>query len=79
MFEIRMPAVTPEMEEGALSRWLVKVGDRVSAGDPVAEIETDKATIEIEAEQSGVVLELLVAGGTEGISVDAPIARLEED
>jgi pyruvate dehydrogenase E1 component beta subunit len=79
MIEILMPAVTPEMEDGTLNRWLVKAGDHVNEGDAIAEVETDKATIEIEAQHSGIMLELLVIEGTEGIQVDAPIARLEED
>ena len=59
--ELKMPALSPTMEEGTLAKWLVKVGDSVSSGDLLAEIETDKATMEFEAIDEGVILELLVA------------------
>jgi pyruvate dehydrogenase E1 component beta subunit len=75
--EILMPALSPTMEEGTLAKWNVKVGDKVSAGDVIAEIETDKATMEVEAVDEGVVLELLVPAGTEAVKVNTPIARLE--
>jgi pyruvate dehydrogenase E1 component beta subunit len=69
-----MPALSPTMEEGKLSKWLVKVGDTVKPGDVLAEIETDKATMEVESVDSGEVKELLVAEGTEGVKVNTPIA-----
>ena len=72
--EILMPALSPTMEEGKLSKWLVKVGDTVKPGDVLAEIETDKATMEVESVDSGEVKELLVAEGTEGVKVNTPIA-----
>ena len=77
MTDILMPALSPTMEEGTLAKWHVKVGDKVSAGDVIAEIETDKATMEVEAVDEGVVAELLVEAGAEGVKVNAPIARLE--
>ena len=76
MTDILMPALSPTMEEGTLSKWHVKVGDTVSAGDVIAEIETDKATMEVEAVDEGEVLEILVAEGAEGVKVNTPIARL---
>ena len=77
--EIKMPALSPTMTEGRLSRWLVKQGDEIRSGDLLAEIETDKATMEVEAVDEGVVLDLLVAEGTDNIAVGAVIARLESD
>ena len=77
--EILMPALSPTMEEGTLSKWLVGEGDTVSSGDVLAEIETDKATMEVEAVEEGVIARILVAGGTEGVKVNAPIALLLED
>ena len=77
--EILMPALSPTMEEGTLAKWLVKEGDTVSSGDLLAEIETDKATMEFEAVDEGVVGKLLVAEGTEGVKVNAPIAVLLEE
>ena len=77
MTDILMPALSPTMEEGVLSKWHVKVGDVVSAGDVIAEIETDKATMEVEAVDEGEVLEILVDEGTEGVKVNTPIARLK--
>src|SRR5476649_393635 len=77
--EVLMPALSPTMEEGVLTKWLVKVGDTVSAGDVIAEIETDKATMEVEAVDEGVVEALLVPEGTEGVKVNAPIARLKDE
>ena len=74
--DILMPALSPTMEEGTLAKWLVAVGDTVKAGDVIAEIETDKATMEVEAVDEGVVSELLVAAGSEGVKVNAVIARL---
>ncbi|MCA3736342.1 MAG: 2-oxo acid dehydrogenase subunit E2 [Phenylobacterium sp.] len=76
MTDIFMPALSPTMEEGILAKWLVKVGDSVRSGDLIAEIETDKATMEVEAVDEGVVEALLVAEGTEGVKVNTPIARL---
>jgi pyruvate dehydrogenase E2 component (dihydrolipoamide acetyltransferase) len=76
---ITMPALSPTMEEGTLAKWLVKEGDEVSSGDLIAEIETDKATMEVEAVDEGVVAKLLVAEGTEGVAVNAVIAVLVED
>ncbi len=77
MTDILMPALSPTMEEGILAKWHVKVGDTVSAGDVIAEIETDKATMEVEAVDEGKVTEILVAAGTEGVKVNTPIARLD--
>ena len=76
---ITMPALSPTREEGNLAKWLVKEGDTVSAGDVIAEIETDKATMEVEAVDEGVVAKILVAEGTEGVKVNAVIAVLAED
>jgi pyruvate dehydrogenase E2 component (dihydrolipoamide acetyltransferase) len=70
--EILMPALSPTMEEGTLAKWLVKEGDTVSAGDLLAEIETDKATMEFEAVDEGVIGKILVAEGTEGVKVNTP-------
>ncbi|MFQ6548845.1 pyruvate dehydrogenase complex dihydrolipoamide acetyltransferase [Aestuariibius sp. 2305UL40-4] len=77
--EILMPALSPTMEEGTLAKWLVKEGDTVSSGDLLAEIETDKATMEFEAVDEGVVGKILVNEGTEGVKVNAPIAVLLDD
>ena len=77
--DITMPALSPTMEEGTLAKWLVKEGDSVSAGDVIAEIETDKATMEVEAVDEGVVAKILVDEGTEGVKVNAVIAVLAED
>ena len=77
--EILMPALSPTMEEGTLSKWLVKEGDTVNSGDLLAEIETDKATMEVEAVEEGVVAKILVPSGSEGVKVNAPIAILLED
>jgi pyruvate dehydrogenase E2 component (dihydrolipoamide acetyltransferase) len=74
--EILMPALSPTMEEGTLAKWHVKAGDTVKAGDVIAEIETDKATMEVEAVDEGVVEALLVDAGTENVKVNAVIARL---
>jgi pyruvate dehydrogenase E2 component (dihydrolipoamide acetyltransferase) len=76
---ITMPAMSPTMEEGTLANWLVKEGDKVQAGDMLAEIETDKATMELEAIDEGIVGKLLVAAGTEGVLVNSPICLLLED
>ena len=77
--EILMPALSPTMEEGTLAKWLVKEGDTVSSGDLIAEIETDKATMEFEAVDEGTVGKILVAEGTEAVKVNTPIALLLED
>ncbi|WP_299549287.1 pyruvate dehydrogenase complex dihydrolipoamide acetyltransferase [uncultured Tateyamaria sp.] len=77
--EILMPALSPTMEEGTLAKWLVKEGDTVSSGDLLAEIETDKATMEFEAVDEGIVGKILVAEGSEGVKVNTPIAVLLED
>ena len=76
MTDILMPALSPTMEEGTLAKWYVKAGDAVRSGDVIAEIETDKATMEVEAVDEGVIEALLVAEGTEGVKVNTPIARL---
>ena len=77
--EILMPALSPTMEEGTLAKWLVKEGDTVSAGDILAEIETDKATMEFEAVDEGTIEKILVSEGSEGIKVNSPIAILIDD
>ncbi len=77
--DVLMPALSPTMEEGTLAKWHVKKGDAVKSGDVIAEIETDKATMEVEAVDEGVVEEILVPEGTEGVKVNAPIARLSGD
>ena len=74
--DITMPALSPTMETGTLSKWLVKIGDTVKSGDVLAEIETDKATMEVESIDEGVVLELLIADGTDGVPVGQVIMRL---
>lgn len=79
MTDILMPALSPTMEEGVLAKWHVKVGDVVSAGDVIAEIETDKATMEVEAVDEGEVTDILVPEGTEGVKVNTPIARLKDE
>jgi pyruvate dehydrogenase E2 component (dihydrolipoamide acetyltransferase) len=76
---ITMPALSPTMEEGNLSKWLVKEGDKVKSGDVLAEIETDKATMEVEAIDEGTVAKLVVPAGTEGVKVNALIAILAEE
>ena len=75
--ELKMPALSPTMEEGTLARWLVKEGDKVSSGDLLAEIETDKATMEFEAVDEGIVTKILVAEGTDGVKVGAVIAMIQ--
>ncbi|NML94047.1 pyruvate dehydrogenase complex E1 component subunit beta [Novosphingobium olei] len=74
--ELKMPALSPTMEEGTLAKWLVKPGDEVKSGDILAEIETDKATMEFEAVDEGTVTELVVAEGTEGVKVGTVIAKI---
>ncbi len=76
MTDILMPALSPTMEEGTLTKWHIKAGDSVSAGQVIAEIETDKATMEVEAVDEGEVLEILVPEGSENVKVNTPIARL---
>ena len=76
--EILMPALSPTMEEGTLAKWLVKVGDKISSGDLIAEIETDKATMEIEAVEEGFISKLIVEEGTQGIKINTPIAEFSE-
>ncbi|HEX8417715.1 MAG TPA: biotin/lipoyl-containing protein, partial [Methylobacterium sp.] len=75
---ILMPALSPTMTEGTLARWLKKEGDQVKAGDIIAEIETDKATMEVEAVDEGVLGKILVGDGTQGVKVNDPIAVLVE-
>ncbi len=77
--EILMPALSPTMEEGTLAKWLVKEGDTVTSGDVIAEIETDKATMEFEAVDEGIIGKLLIAEGTEAVKVHTPIAVLVEE
>ena len=77
--ELKMPALSPTMEEGTLAKWLVKEGDTVSSGDILAEIETDKATMEFEAVDEGKIAKILVAEGTDGVKVGQPIALLASD
>ena len=74
--EIKMPALSPTMEEGTLAKWLVKPGDTVASGDLLAEIETDKATMEFEAVDEGTITDILVPEGAEGVKVGAVIALL---
>ena len=73
---ILMPALSPTMEEGTLSKWLIKIGDKVNPGDLLAEIETDKATMEVECIEEGFVSDLLFKEGTESIKINTPIATL---
>ncbi len=77
--QILMPALSPTMEEGTLAKWLVKEGDTVKAGKVIAEIETDKATMEVEAVDEGIIGRILVEAGTEGVKVNAPIAILLQE
>ena len=74
--QILMPALSPTMTEGTLAKWLVKEGDEISSGDIIAEIETDKATMELEAVDEGTIGRILVNEGTEGVEVNAPIGVL---
>ena len=76
---IKMPALSPTMEEGTLAKWLVKVGDKVSSGDIMAEIETDKATMEFEAVDEGIITSIEIAEGSEGVKVGTVIAQLAEE
>ena len=77
--EIKMPALSPTMEEGTLAKWLVKEGDEVKSGDILAEIETDKATMEFEAVDEGVVGKILIAEGTDNVKVGTVIAVMGGD
>ena len=77
--EIKMPALSPTMEEGTLAKWLVADGDEVRSGDVIAEIETDKATMEVEAIEDGKIGQILVPAGTQHVKVNAVIAMLLED
>ena len=77
--EILMPALSPTMEEGTLSKWVKNEGDTVKSGDVIAEIETDKATMEVEAVDEGVLGKILIAAGTEGVKVNTAIAVLLQD
>ena len=76
---ILMPALSPTMEEGTLSKWLVKIGEKISPGDLIAEIETDKATMEIESVDEGFLSKILFKEGSEGIKVNTPIAEIQEE
>src|SRR5471030_2501597 len=76
---ILMPALSPTMTEGTLARWLKKEGDSIKAGQVIAEIETDKATMEVEAVDEGILGKILVPAGTEGVAVNTPIAVLLEE
>ena len=77
--KVLMPALSPTMTEGTLAKWLVKEGDTVTSGMIIAEIETDKATMEFEAVDEGVIGKILVAEGSEGVKVNTPIAVLVEE
>src|SRR5690606_16679766 len=77
--ELKMPALSPTMEEGTLAKWLVKEGDTVQPGDVLAEIETDKATMEFESIDEGTVGKILVSEGTENVPVGAVIALIASD
>ena len=77
--KITMPALSPTMKDGTLSRWLISEGDKVSSGDVIAEIETDKATMELEAVEDGVLAKILVAEGTVNVDVNAPLAVINTD
>src|SRR4051794_18791694 len=74
--ELKMPALSPTMEEGTLAKWLVKEGDTVKSGDVLAEIETDKATMEFEAVDEGTISQIVVPEGTDGVKVGAVIALI---
>ena len=77
--EIKLPAMSPTMEEGTLAKWLVAEGDTVKPGDVLAEIETDKATMELEADEGGVVTKLHVAAGSDGVKVGTLIATIASE
>ena len=76
---VLMPALSPTMTEGKLAKWLKKAGDTISSGDLIAEIETDKATMEVEAADEGILGKILVPEGTEGVAVNTPIALILEE
>ncbi|VAW00125.1 Dihydrolipoamide acetyltransferase component of pyruvate dehydrogenase complex, partial [hydrothermal vent metagenome] len=76
---LQMPALSPTMEEGTLAKWLVKEGDEVSSGDLLAEIETDKATMEFEAIDEGTIAKILIAEGTDNVKVGEVIAIIAEE
>src|ERR1700722_18995828 len=77
--QILMPALSPTMTEGKLAKWLKKEGDQVTSGDVLAEIETDKATMEVEAVDEGILQKILIQEGTENVAVNTPIAVLTEN
>ena len=77
--QILMPALSPTMTEGKISKWLKKEGDAVRPGDLLAEIETDKAAMEVEASEEGIIAQILIAEGTEHVAVNTPIAVLAEE
>jgi len=77
--EILMPALSPTMTEGTLARWVKNEGDKVRSGDVIAEIETDKATMEVEAADEGVMGKILIPAGSQGVAVNTPIALLLEE
>ncbi|MEM7225818.1 MAG: biotin/lipoyl-containing protein, partial [Pseudomonadota bacterium] len=77
--QVLMPALSPTMTEGNLAKWHVKEGDSITSGDVIAEIETDKATMEVEAVDEGTLGKILVAEGTEAVAVNAPIAIILEE
>src|ERR1700743_319840 len=77
--KVLMPALSPTMTEGKISKWLKKEGDKVKAGQTIAEIETDKATMEVEAVDEGTWCHILVAAGTENVAINTPIAVLLEE
>ncbi len=72
--DVLMPALSPTMEQGKLAKWLKNEGDKVKSGDVIAEIETDKATMEVEAVDEGILAKILVAGGTDNVAVNTKIA-----
>jgi len=76
---ILMPALSPTMEEGTLTKWLVKEGDKIQSGDLIAEIETDKATMEFEAVDEGIIGKILISEGSEGVKVNSPIAVILDE
>jgi pyruvate/2-oxoglutarate dehydrogenase complex dihydrolipoamide acyltransferase (E2) component len=76
---ILMPALSPTMEEGTLTKWLVKEGDRIQSGDLIAEIETDKATMEFEAVDEGIIGKILISEGSEGVKVNSPISVILDE
>src|SRR6218665_1502275 len=77
--QILMPALSPTMTEGKLAKWVKKEGDKVKAGDVIAEIETDKATMEVEAVDEGILAKIVVPAGTDGVKVNSLIAQLLEE